>query len=348
MISRAKEKELAEKKMADEMLNRKRQQAEPDILVQGGVSSLDIGGRRVYITTGSMSAGVSGSVHIIGGNSGMSVHELSGSVSVVSGSGAGGAGGGSIGLTNGAGDGVGNVAFMAAAPMAMADGEAMGASRRKSRGLSMEPTSVPSGAPTSQPSASSSESQAATSSSPQSPHHSAPATSTSGRPGAVSPGPDDGKWYDLTTLPNTLQQRFEAVLGADSIIRPSIVSAGDVWTMKSYANLFAQPGSRALLAEQQREEKLKTFGLLDALTKSGALHIDDASVHVVVASVHMFDNTLMDTIVQENVNPIEKIELSSLVMASVVLDSSVEELVHDVDAKNRIQSHFNALTSSQQ
>jgi hypothetical protein len=346
MISRAKEKELAEKKMADEMLNRKRQQSEPeDILVQGGVSSLGNGGGRVDIRTGSMSAGVSGSVHITGGSSGMSVHELSGSVSVVSGS---GAGGGSIGLTNGAGDGVGNVAFMAAAPMAMADGEAMGASRRKSRGLSMKPTSEPSGAPTSQPSASSSESQAATSSSPQSLHHSAPATSTSGRPGAISPGPDDGKWCDLTTLPNTLQQRFEAVLGADSIIRPSIVSAGDVWTMKSYANLFAQPGSRVLLAEQQREEKLKTFGLLDALTKSGALHIDDASVHVVVASVHMFDNTLMDTIVQENVNPIEKIELSSLVMASVVLDSSVEELVHDVDAKNRIQSHFNALTSSQQ
>ena len=63
-----------------------------------------------------------------------------------------------------------------------------------------------------------------------------------------------------------------------------------------------------LESDQQSTDRKKTFDLLDALTKSGVLSIDYASLHVVIAATHCFDRTLMDTVIQDNINPIEKIE----------------------------------------
>ena len=65
-------------------------------------------------------------------------------------------------------------------------------------------------------------------------------------------------------------------------------------------------------------EKNKAFDLLDALSRSGALPIECASLHVIVAATHRFDQSLMETVIQENVNPIEKLERSSLIVASTV------------------------------
>ena len=48
----------------------------------------------------------------------------------------------------------------------------------------------------------------------------------------------------------------------------------------------------------------KVTSLLRA--RSGSLAVEDASLHVVVAATHCFDKTLVDTLVEENVNPIEK------------------------------------------
>lgn len=39
---------------------------------------------------------------------------------------------------------------------------------------------------------------------------------------------------------------------------------------------------------------------------------------MVIAATHSFDKTLIDTIIQDNVNPIEKIERSALIIASTI------------------------------
>lgn len=74
-------------------------------------------------------------------------------------------------------------------------------------------------------------------------------------------------------------------------------------------------------------EKNKAFDLLDALTKSGCLDIVQAEFHIVIASTHCFDKTLLDTVVQDNVNPIEKVERSVLIVASTIFDKPVEQLI---------------------
>ena len=51
------------------------------------------------------------------------------------------------------------------------------------------------------------------------------------------------------------------------------------------------------------------------------------SLHVVIAATHCFDKTLMNTIVQDNVNPIEKVERSSLIVASTIHNTTPASLI---------------------
>ena len=80
-------------------------------------------------------------------------------------------------------------------------------------------------------------------------------------------------------------------------------------------------------AADQRTEKNRAFDLLDALSKSGALAIDDASLHVVLAATHCFDKTLVDTVIQDNVNPIEKVERSLLIVGTTIHGQSARDML---------------------
>ena len=75
------------------------------------------------------------------------------------------------------------------------------------------------------------------------------------------------------------------------------------------------------LTEQQ------CWDLLDALSKSGALSVEHAALHVVVASSHVFDRSVMDTLVKDNVNPIERVQNSQLIIASTIHNVPVAELL---------------------
>jgi len=124
-----------------------------------------------------------------------------------------------------------------------------------------------------------------------------------------------------------MDKRFEVV--DDSALRPTIISVGEIWRKKAQKSLLARPSEASLEKDEQKAEKDAAMDLLDALTRSGALPIDCASLHVVVAATHCFDRTIIETVVQQNINPIEKVERSFLTMASVVHQKSVAALVQD-------------------
>ena len=50
-------------------------------------------------------------------------------------------------------------------------------------------------------------------------------------------------------------------------------------------------------------------------------------MHVVIAATHCFDKTLVNTIIQDNVNPIEKVERSSLIVASTIHNTTPAALI---------------------
>lgn len=144
---------------------------------------------------------------------------------------------------------------------------------------------------------------------------------------------NDSGCEDFTKYPALLDEKY-ALLDEDNALRPTIVKPGTTWTKKYQASLLAKPATKTLGTEEQREERNKAFDLLDALSRSGALPVDHAELHVVMAATHCFDKALLETIVQDNVNPIEKVERSTLIVATTVHDLPASELV----SPDRIES----------
>ena len=159
-----------------------------------------------------------------------------------------------------------------------------------------------------------------------------PASSTAG---TAAPGP--GEADDYTKLPAELDRKFEA-LDDDGALRPTIINPGEVWTRSSQKGLLTAPIQTTLRAKEQKDEKNRAFDLLDALTKSGALPIDHASLHVVLAATHCFDRTLVDTVIQGNVNPIEKVERSLLIVATTLHRRPAIDLLAD-DQRERFLTY---------
>jgi hypothetical protein len=131
---------------------------------------------------------------------------------------------------------------------------------------------------------------------------------------------------DFTRYPSLLDSRFEA-LDKQSSVRPTIINPGKTWTKRSQKALLAEPASAVWGEAEQLAEKNAAFELLDALSRSGGLSFDCASLHVVMAATHCFDASLMDTVVKGNVNPIERVERTMLIMASTVHGVAATELL---------------------
>jgi len=131
---------------------------------------------------------------------------------------------------------------------------------------------------------------------------------------------------DYTTLPVKLDSAF-AKYDEDHALRSTIIKAGTSWTKNHQKGLLSKPSSMGLYEKEQKDEKNAAFDLLDALSRSGVLSVDQASLHIILAATHCFDKTLVETVIQENVNPIEKVERSCLIMASAIHRQPPESLI---------------------
>merc|ERR1712107_52250 len=120
---------------------------------------------------------------------------------------------------------------------------------------------------------------------------------------------------DYTQVPRQMDEKFDK-LDTDAALRPTIINPSETWIKKAQQSLLAKPKTSLLGRDEQKTEKDAAFDLLDALTKSGALPLTHASLHIVVAATHCFDKSVTETVVRDNINPIEKVERSSLIMAS--------------------------------
>jgi len=131
---------------------------------------------------------------------------------------------------------------------------------------------------------------------------------------------------DYTQIPALLDSKCGA-LDKDNALRPTTIKTGQTWSKTYQRGLLSKPTSCSLGSAQQDEEKKKAFDLLDALSRSGVLSIESASLHVILAATHCFDKTMMDTIVQNNVNPIEPVERSLLIVAGVVHGKDTHDML---------------------
>jgi hypothetical protein len=154
----------------------------------------------------------------------------------------------------------------------------------------------------------------------------------------VSGGSTSGE-EDFTLIPKLLDQKLEKY-DTSNALRSTIIKTGPKWIRMRQENLLTPIKSSYLAPHDIETEKKKAFDLLDAISRSGTLSIACAELHVVVAVSHCFDNDLMGTIIQDNINPIEKVERSSLMIASTIYGEPVQTLIEDEHDLERLTGSF--------
>jgi hypothetical protein len=170
-----------------------------------------------------------------------------------------------------------------------------------------------------------------------------------GRGGPASPSSapaSSAEGEDFTLIPKVLDAKLER-FDTDGALRSTIIKAGTAWTLSRQDNLLTPPRTSTISGRAVESEKAKAFDLLDAISRSGSLPIPSSELHVVVAVSHCFENDVMGSIVQDNVNPIDKVEKSSLLLASVVHGGRAPmSLVRDEAEVQRLTQSFPELASS--
>mmetsp|Transcript_26487 Transcript_26487/g.106015 ORF Transcript_26487/g.106015 Transcript_26487/m.106015 type:complete len:647 (+) Transcript_26487:1406-3346(+) len=139
---------------------------------------------------------------------------------------------------------------------------------------------------------------------------------------------------DVTQLPRRLDATYRRS-DADARLRPTRIVPGPTWHRTSRASILADETTAPLRADELRRETATALDLVDALTRSGAIALKAAALHVVVAATHRFDKSVVDTVVVDDVDPIAKTENASLLIAATLHDAPLEELRR----KDDIASH---------
>jgi hypothetical protein len=146
----------------------------------------------------------------------------------------------------------------------------------------------------------------------------------------------EGEDIDFTQIPIELDHKY-AAFDEDHALRPTILKTSrEAWQKKFYASILASQSTTTVNQNDRVKEHNKAYDLLDALSRSGLLVFDDASLHIILAATHTFDKSLLNTIIQDNVNPIEKVERSTLIIATTIHRKELADDLVNPEQKKRV------------
>jgi hypothetical protein len=128
---------------------------------------------------------------------------------------------------------------------------------------------------------------------------------------------------DITQLPQLLEKEFE-IHDRAGAVRPTIIHTAEIWTKRGGGSgglLRSSVGTQTdvtVTIEDQKRARGEAFDLLDALSKSGGIPIHHSTFHVLIAMTHHFERDLLSTVIEDNLNPIEQVEKSSIILTSAI------------------------------
>ena len=131
---------------------------------------------------------------------------------------------------------------------------------------------------------------------------------------------------DYSAIPKQLDQMFES-FDKDGALRTVTIKTGDKLIRKRQQNILTPMETNILSGNEKKSETDKALDLLDALSRSGSLPIVSGELHVIIGVRHSFEKNVMATVIEENINPIEKVDYSSLLIAASVHAAKIPELL---------------------
>mmetsp|Transcript_22172 Transcript_22172/g.52130 ORF Transcript_22172/g.52130 Transcript_22172/m.52130 type:complete len:986 (+) Transcript_22172:312-3269(+) len=144
---------------------------------------------------------------------------------------------------------------------------------------------------------------------------------------------------EFTAMPRVMNATIEKFAEWCSLRSTTIKTASE-WERSRQENLLTKAETKTLRTAEIKTEKERAFDLLDSLSRSGSLPIDNSELHVFVCLTHEFENDILDTIIQDNINPIVKLEMSTLLMASAIHGVPVQDLLLKDEDKKRLSCEF--------
>jgi hypothetical protein len=144
---------------------------------------------------------------------------------------------------------------------------------------------------------------------------------------------------DYSQLPSLLEQKFhhhdlddteDNITSTTCTIHPTILSVHRKWKKVSRKSILAPFVTQSLDSTDQLHATRDAFRLLDCLTKSGSTQIIDCQLHLMLTLTHSFPDTMMNSLIRWNLNPIEEMEKSFVIFNSFIQTSG----------RDRIQPHY--------
>ena len=144
----------------------------------------------------------------------------------------------------------------------------------------------------------------------------------------------------FAAMPKALDRAIELHDNNAAIRSTTIKTANSGWTRIRQKYLLSKTHEGSLDKSQIALEKSRAFDLLDALSRSGSLDIPFSELHILICATHRFEKNAMETVIQDNINPIEKLEMSTLLMASTILGVPTSGLIRNKDDRKRLKISF--------
>ena len=164
----------------------------------------------------------------------------------------------------------------------------------------------------------------ASASSPPQPHQANVTVAAGGAGGAIdssNSAVDGDAPRDLTQLPSQLDKQYDACSDGDALsaVRATRLTPDGPWVKRAQEGLLAKQLTTSVLdGDAQGSARSAAFDLIDAISRSGALPLEHAALHVVVGATLCFDESIIDCVVSANMNPIERSERAMLAMATTL------------------------------
>jgi len=118
------------------------------------------------------------------------------------------------------------------------------------------------------------------------------------------------------------------IYDSDNALRPTIINAGGTWRRLSQSLFSDKPDKDETLQNDELvQQRTAAYDLLEILSRAGSLAFRNASLHVIIAATHSFDKSVHSTVIEENINPIEAVQRSTLILTSTIFKSTPSALI---------------------